>query len=229
MKVADIMTQDVIAVAATTLIRDAARLMVQHGVSGLPVVNEEGVPIGIITEGDLILRQRSPSSRRRSWWTLFFSDAEHLAREYQRVAGVTVGEVMTREVVSVGPEWPAESVASMLDRLRFRRLPVVDRLGRLIGIISRADLIKMLAAAPRPATEGRADAALAEEMAGRLAQQRWVAPGVSVEVTGGVIWIWGTVDSETERSAIETMARSIDGCRAVENHLRLRTQAPAYV
>ena len=224
MNVADIMTRDVLAVPETVSIHEAAALMVDRGVSGLPVVNDDNVPIGIITEGDLILRQRAPSLKRRSWWSLLFSDAEAMARDYQRSAGMTVGEVMSRAVVSVGPEWPIESVASMLDRLHYRRMPVVDRHGRLVGIVSRADLIKALAVAPVPSGSGpRADEDLATDMRGRLAKESWVSQhAITVEAVKGVLWIYGTVESETERAAIETMARTVEGCRTVRNNLTIR-------
>src|SRR6266508_6234321 len=92
MNVADIMTRDVITVSATTSIPAAARLMVDHGVSGLPVVGQGGALVGIITEGDLIVRQKARPLTRRSRWALFFADPEGLARDYQRAAGTTVGE-----------------------------------------------------------------------------------------------------------------------------------------
>jgi CBS domain-containing protein len=229
MNVADIMTRDVITVPPSASIHDAARLMVDHGVSGLPVVDAKGALKGIITEGDLIVRQKWPSVKRRSWRTFFFSDAEGLAREYQRATGITVAEVMTRDVVWVGADWPVESVASMLDRLHIRRLPVVDAHGQLIGIVSRADLIKALAVAPAQSADRRADADLAAEMRRRLGHESWVSDRrLFVEAVNGVLLIWGTVESEGERSAIRTMARAIDGCRDVDGNLVVRDNVPAH-
>jgi CBS domain-containing protein len=230
MNVADIMTRDVIAVPPSTPIHDAARLMIDHGVSGLPVVDARGTLTGIITEGDLIVRQKwPPLKQRRSWRTLFFSDAERLAREYQRATGLTVAEVMTRDVVCVGADWPIESVASMLDRLHIRRLPVVDAHGQLIGIVSRADLIKALAVAPARSADRRADADLAAEMRARLEHESWVSDRrLFVEAVNGVLLIWGTVESEGERSAIRTMARAIDGCRDVDGNLVVSDNVPAH-
>ena len=223
MNVADLMTRDVIAVSPSTPIHDAARLMVDHGVSGLPVVNERGVVVGIITEGDLIVRQKERSPKRRSWWALFLADADRLAREareYQRAAGITVGEVMSRDIVTAGPEWPVETAASMLDRLHIRRLPVVDAGGQLVGLVSRADLIKALAVTPGRSGAPLADAELAAEMRARLEAEPWVSDhSLVVEAIDGVLLIWGTVESEAERSAIHTMARAIDGCRGVDGNL----------
>ena len=136
MTVEDVMTRDVITVSPATPIREAASLMVKHRVSGLPVIDAEGHLVGIISDGDLILRQRQP--KETPWWHLFFTNGEQVAREYQRAVGTMVGEVMTQPVVTISPVWGIEVAASILDNRNFRRLPVVLD-GRLVGIVSRAD------------------------------------------------------------------------------------------
>lgn len=145
MTVQDVMTRDVITVKPATTIHEAARLMVDHGLSGLPVVNDEGQLVGIISDGDLILRQRR--TEERPWWRRFFEDGEQLAREYQRATGTTVGEVMTRPALSISPVFGIETAASIFLNRRIRRLPVV-RDGKLVGIVSRGDLLKALASSP---------------------------------------------------------------------------------
>jgi CBS domain-containing protein len=142
MKIEEVMTRDVITVGPTTSIHKAAQLMVEHGVSGLPVVDDAGRLVGIISEGDLILRQKRRTER--PWWRRFFEDGEQLAREYQKARGTTVAEVMTRSVVSISPVWGIDMAATILRNRGIRRLPVVHD-GQLVGIVSRADLIKALA------------------------------------------------------------------------------------
>jgi CBS domain-containing protein len=141
MTIEEIMTRDVITVSPTTPIHQAARLMVEHGVSGLPVVGDDGRLVGIISEGDLILRQTR--REERPWWRRFFESGEQLARDYQKAVGTTVGEVMTCSVVSISPVWGIETAAAIMQSRRIRRLPVVHD-GLLVGIVSRADLIKAL-------------------------------------------------------------------------------------
>ena len=141
MTIEDIMTRDVITVTPATPIHTAARLMVEHGVRGLPVV-DDGRLVGIISDGDLILRQKRPAER--PWWRSFFEHAEQLAQEYRKATGTTVAEVMTRSVISISPTWGIETAAAILHNRRIRRLPVV-RDGHPVGIVSRADLIKALA------------------------------------------------------------------------------------
>jgi CBS domain-containing protein len=138
----DIMTRDLITVTPAASIHAAAQLMIDHGVSGLPVVEADGRLVGIISEGDLILRQTRPAAR--PWWRAFFERGEQLAREYRKAVGTTVGEVMSRPVISISPVWGIETAAAIMQNRRIGRLPVV-RDGRLVGIVTRADLIKALA------------------------------------------------------------------------------------
>jgi CBS domain-containing protein len=142
MRIEEVMTRDVITVGPTTPIHRAAQLMVKHGVSGLPVIDDDGRLVGIVSEGDLILRQKRRSER--PWWRRFFTDGEQLAREYRRALGTTVGDVMNSPVVSISPVWGIEMAATILHNKGIRRLPVVLD-GQIVGIVTRADLIKALA------------------------------------------------------------------------------------
>ena len=217
MKVEDVMTRDVITVAPGTSIQAAAQLMVDHGVSGLPVVDGAGSLVGLITEGDLIVRHKPPSWPR--WWQLFFEDTARLAREYQRATGLTVGEVMTRTLVCIAPDAPLAAAAALLEEHRIRRLPVVED-GVLVGVISRADLIKTVATAPARGARPLTDAQLVTEMKRRLAQEPWVSDrNIVLEARDGHLRLWGWVESGAEKAAIETMARAIPGCGGVTNRL----------
>jgi CBS domain-containing protein len=217
MRAQDIMTRDPITVAPATSVRDAARLMVDHGISGLPVVDEHGHLVGIVSEGDLIVRQRPRS--RVSWWQIFLDDGERLAREYTKAVGLTCGEVMTREVITVAPETATESIAALLDARRIRRVPVVHE-RHLVGIVSRGDLIKMLAAAPAPSPMEASDADLVREMDARLHAEPWVRRSqIAVHADDGMLLLWGMVASPAEKSALEAMARSVPGVKDVTSHL----------
>jgi CBS domain-containing protein len=220
-KVKDVMTRDVISVTPATPVHKAAWLMVEHGVSGLPVVDHEGRLAGIVSEGDLILRQKP--RMRPPWWRLFFSNGEHLAVEYRKAVGTTVGEVMTGAVLSVSPEMPLASATLIMDREHVRRLPVVAD-GQPVGIVSRGDLIKALAEAPAAGLPLSA-AELVAEMKARVAAEPW-APGhaLVVQARDGVLLLWGLVDNEAQKTALETMARSIPGARGLESQVMVRTE-----
>ena len=137
------MTRDVITVSPATPIHEAARLMVEHRVSGLPVMDGAKL-VGIISDGDLIVRQRRRRTAAIPWWHWFFIDGEELVQQYRRATGTTVGDVMSHPVVTISPAWDIAMAASILDSRKVRRLPVVLD-GRLVGIVSRADLIRALA------------------------------------------------------------------------------------
>ena len=221
MKAQDVMTRDTITVAPATSVRDAARLMVDHGVSGLPVVDDRGGLVGIVSEGDLIIRQRPRT--RLPWWQMFLDDGERLARDYTKAVGLTCGEVMTREVITVAPETEIEAIATLLDARRIRRVPVVHE-RRLVGIVSRGDLVKMLAATPAPSPIEAPDADLVREMDARLQAEPWVRRSqIAVHADRGVISIWGMVSSRAEKSAIEAMARSVPGVKDVASHVLVRS------
>jgi CBS domain-containing protein/rubredoxin len=111
----EVMTPNVVTIREDNTVEDAARLLARHHISGLPVVNHEGALVGLMTEYDLISKQ-----------------------------GQVVGDVMTRSVVSVGPDTEVEAIAQMLASQHFRRVPVVDH-GKVIGIVSQADLVRQIA------------------------------------------------------------------------------------
>ena len=216
MKVDDVMTRTVFTVGPTTTIEQAAKLMVERRVSGLPVVDGAGAVVGIVSEGDLIVRQRP--AERLTWWRMFFDDGEGLARDYRKRIGTVVGDVMTQAVIAVGPEVDVSVAAQLLHTRNIRRLPVVAE-GKLVGIVSRGDLVRLLAA-PRPAAPARTDRSLADELRRRLNEQPWLTDrGLFISAHDGVVELWGTADSDAARAAIEATARSIEGCRDVKSNL----------
>ena len=215
MRVEDVMTKDVITVGPDVSVHKAARLMSDHGVSGLPVLDTVGGVLGIVTEGDLILREAGP--RTRHWWQRLFADPDALAREYQKAAGTTVAEIMTRAVVTVSPYLGIDAAACILADRGLRRVPVV-RAGRLVGILARGDLVRALAARP-VFVVWAPDDELVRTMRERIKAAPWTSHGILVEAHDGMITLWGTVASQSECSALETMARSIPGCRGVINHM----------
>src|SRR5277367_6037259 len=125
MQVRDVMTQNVISIAANQTIVKAARLMLQNDISGLPVVNAEGVLVGMVTEGDFLRRDELGTQRRRPKWLEFLLGPGRIAEEYIRASGRKVEDVMTRDPVTVAEDDTLETVVELMERRRIKRLPVV--------------------------------------------------------------------------------------------------------
>jgi CBS domain-containing protein len=146
----DIMTTDVVSVGADTPTQEIARLLLDKGISAVPVIDRNGTPVGMVSEGDLIGRNDADREARRDWWLVLLAEGEALSPEfldYLRRTGRTARTVMTTPVVTVGEETPAGEIARLLTAHRIKRVPVV-RDGRVVGIVSRADLLRVIPTAP---------------------------------------------------------------------------------
>jgi CBS domain-containing protein len=213
------MSAPVITVGPETPVVEVARRLLEHRVSGVPVV-EGGRLVGIVSEGDLIRRTETGTERRRSWWLTLITSPATLAEEYARSHGHRAADVMTTAVVTVTPETPLGTVAGLLEERRIKRVPVVQA-GRLVGIVTRADLVRVLAAAPLAASVHASDDVIRAELRRRLEASEWATPGfVNPIVLDGVVRLWGFVQSEAERRALIAAAGGVPGVRAVEDHLR---------
>jgi CBS-domain-containing membrane protein len=220
MKVGDIMTQPAITVEPQTTIAEAAQLMLQRRISGIPVVDAAGAVVGIVTEGDLLRRAETGTERRHARWLELLISPGRLAREYAGAHAHRVGEVMSREVISVTSEDPLMAAVQLMERWHVKRLPVIDR-GRLVGIMSRADLVRALVEKlTRPAEETADDAAIRTRILDEIARQPW-APRASVDVrvSDGVVELYGTITDNRERTALRVLAENTRGARRVNDHL----------
>lgn len=228
MRADEVMTRNVVTIRESASVREAARLLVEHRVSGLPVVGADGGVIGLITEADLIVRQQTVPPRH-PWWHRFFSDPERLAEEYRKSAGSTVGDVMTRAVICVDPRMPIDAIATLLERRGIKRVPVVAQ-GRLVGIVSRADLVRALASRGAGPAVPAADAEIVQVIGERMDREPWAhRSGVIVKSDGGVVELWGLVESESEKAATAALAGNVPGVTEVRNYLAARGRVMPYV
>jgi CBS domain-containing protein len=219
MKVAEIMTRPVITVAPQAFVVEAARLMLQHRVSGLPVVDSDGEILGMVTEGDLLRRAETGTERRRHWLE-FLIAPDRFADDYARAHGRTVGEVMSENVVSITPDGPIVDVVQLMERRHIKRLPVVAA-GRLVGIVSRADVVHALIhKLQQPAKTGATDTAIRDALQAEIAKQPWgPRPSVDMRVANGIIELYGAIEDERERTALRVLAENVPGVKAVHDHL----------
>jgi CBS domain-containing protein len=221
MNASDIMTHPVITIKPETTVREAAELMIGHRISGLPVVNAAGNVVGIVTEGDLLRRAETGTERRRARWLEFLIAPGRLASEYAHANGRRVGEVMTDTVLSVGPGDSVTDVIDLMERRRIKRVPVIDR-GRLVGIVSRANLVRALVRnLPRAdSLSATSDEAIRDRILAEIGKQPWgPRASVDVRVENGAVELHGTVTDDRERPALRVLAENVPGVKEVRDHL----------
>ena len=218
MQVKDIMTRNVISVGADEPVVKAARLMLQSRISGLPVIDAKGQLVGVVTEGDFLRRREIGTERQRPKWLEFVLGPGKLAQEYVHTSGRKVAEIMTPDPWTVGEDDSLEGVVEVMERRHIKRLPVI-REGKIVGIISRANLMHALASLSReiPAPAG-GDSAIRDNIIAALGQQHW-APRVNVVVKNGVAELWGIVTDDRERQALVVAAENVAGVEKVRDHL----------
>lgn len=223
MKASDVMTVSVITIEPDATVHTAAKLMLERGISGLPVVDKDGKLVGIISEGDLVRRTETGTERQPSWWLTFLSGGDQLAYDFVKAHGTKVSDVMTKEVVVVKPDTPLTEVARLLEDKRVKRVPVVAD-DVVVGVVSRANLLQALASAkPRTEDAQPSDAELRDLIIERLTAQPWSHPSLlNPIVTDGVVDLWGMVLSPTERDAVRVLVEETPGVRGVNNHLAIR-------
>ena len=220
MKAADVMATNVITVRLDTPVATIAEVLLANRISAVPVVNDKDVLAGIVSEGDLIHRVEAGTERHRSWWLELLTGKETLAHEFVMSHARKAADVMTRPVISVQPDTPLGDIASLLEKHRIKRVPVASN-GKIVGIVSRANLIQALVSLNRAKTEASVDdLTLHGNILEQLRSKPWVDPStISILVNNGSVELWGIVDSETEKNAIRVAVEVTPGVRQVANKL----------
>ena len=220
MQASDIMTAKVVTVSPDTDVEVIARLLLERRISAVPVVDANDHILGIVSEGDLMRRPETETERHRSWWLRLMADKAERAEEYVKSHGRRADQVMTRGVVTVTEDRKVGEIAELLEQRRIKRVPVV-RDGKLVGIVSRANLLHGLAVHKEkieaPSTDDRS---IRDRVMAVLNQQDWVSHGgLNVIVNDGVVELWGWAESQKERDALRLAAESVEGVREVKDRL----------
>jgi CBS domain-containing protein len=218
MRARDVMVRAVATTTPETTVEKVAGLMINLRISGVPVLDRNGQLVGIVTEGDLLRRAETGTERQRSRWSEWFSANSRLAAEYIKSHARRVEDVMTREVVTVGELADLGEIAELMETRHIKRIPVVHD-GKIVGIVSRADLLQVLASGGATTADENSDRLIRERLLAELRTQKWASPAeANVVVSDGVVHFWGTVGSEEERTALRVVAESIPGVRGIEDH-----------
>jgi CBS domain-containing protein len=221
MKARDVMVAPVITASPNATIKSVAETLLKYQISAVPVVDEKGKLVGIISEGDLLHRAESGTERRRSWWLRGLIGPDALAAEYVKAHARKAVDVMTREVVTASPETPLHEVAALLEKNSIKRVPIIEN-GQLVGIVSRANLVQAVASAGKGLDIPLSDATIRDKLLSHVKAQNWAHSGLlNVTVNDGVVDLWGAVWSNSERKAIRVAAEATPGVRAVNDNMKV--------
>jgi CBS domain-containing protein len=217
MQAQDIMTKSIITANPDTSVQEIAKRLIENGISAVPVVENDGRLVGIVSEGDLMRRSESGTERHPSWWLFLLAGAEETARAYVRAHGKHAADVMTRRVITVDESTPIQEVAETLEKHRIKRVPVMSG-NKLVGIISRANLLRGLAAqqiAPTSLADDRKIKAMVEKS---LSEAGVRSTFLNVVVSGGVVNLWGMVETAEEKNAARVAAEATPGVKEVREN-----------
>jgi CBS-domain-containing membrane protein len=229
MKARDVMVSPVITTKPSASVKEVAQTLLSNRISALPVLDDAGKLVGIVSEGDLMRRADLGTERHRSWWlATLFAEEEALASEYVKQHSKNVSDVMTKRVVTAGPDVSLNEIAALLERHSIKRVPIVDN-GKLVGVVSRANLIQALAGDRKRPDAAVPDAALRDKLMAHLKAQPWAHTSLlNVTVNDGVVDIWGITRSEAEKKALRVAAETTPGVRSVNDNIVMQTWHQSY-
>lgn len=228
MLASDVMTKDLITVSAGTSVADVVKIMLEKRISGVPVI-ENNEPVGMISESDLLRRVELGTERRRSRWLEFATSGSRLASEYVKSHARTARDVMTQPVITVDAATPLAQVADILESRHIKRVPVVQD-GKLVGLVSRANLIQALASrkAARDTPSAPNDRKIRELLFEEIGKHRLAPPDANIVVEDGEVHLWGFIHSEAARKALVVAAQNTPGVKRVEDHLEYPPVYPSF-
>ena len=201
--VRDVMTSPVFSVTVSTPLKDVARLLVEHRISGVPVVDDAGAVVGVVSEADFLLKGGGHEVARRRWFgRILGEDREETARQ-AKIGAITAGEAMTSPATTIEADRLTTAAATLMVDRAVNRLPVIDD-GKLVGILSRADLVRAFV---------RSDDQLAETIRQDvLLRVLWLDPTLfDIHVDNGVATVRGRVDRRSIAEMLERAVRNVPG------------------
>lgn len=227
MKARDILTSNVITVGLDTPLPEVADLLVRHRIGSLPVLDADGAVAGIVSEDDFLRRVETGTHRRLSRLAEFFSSDKALQQDYVRSRAQRARDAMRTHLPHVTPDTELGEIVNVLEHHNIHSVVVLEA-GKLAGIVSRSDLVRAFASAAHaesPPSED--DRAIRETLCAELTAQPWGGRFENtVVVIEGVVHLWGSVCSDTERAALRVAAESVRGVCGVEDHTVMRVVAP---
>jgi CBS domain-containing protein len=219
MRAHQIMTRNVITVRPDSSIVDAAKLMLERHVSGLPVLDKDGALVGIVSEGDFLRRSEIDTQRKRPRWLQYLMSPGRAANEFVHQSGRKVEEIMARDPVTVTEDAQLEELVALMEKHDIKRLPVMQN-DRLVGIVTRANLLQAVASLARDVPDPTADDDhIRQRVADSINSTDWRPIGLQVTVRNGVVHLHGIIVNESSRQATIVAAENVAGVKEVHDHL----------
>ncbi|MER9655280.1 CBS domain-containing protein [Mesorhizobium sp. M0152] len=211
MRAKDVMTAKVVTVSPDHSVRHAAQIMLDHRISGLPVVNDDSRLVGIVSEGDFLGRSELGAG----------AISPNDARSYVKGHSWKVADLMSPDVVAADEETPIERIAALMREHGIKRIPIM-RGQRLAGVVSRADLLRVVIAAKFDDATAAGDDAIRRSILTRLREDARVeGDALTLTVSDGLVHFSGAVSSQSERDALRVVAEGVRGVKGVFDHLHL--------
>lgn len=230
MKARDIMTTDIVVARPEATVYEIARLMTDRRISGVPIVGTDGDILGMVSESDLLHRAELGTEAKPKWWLKLFADPDQMARAYAKSHGLRAVDVMSRPVVSINADQDLAEVAQVLDSSKIKRVPVLQD-GALVGLITRADLVRALSNQPRRVPIGKVDdGTLQARINAEIRKQSWLSASMlNVLVENGTVELWGFIETQAQKTALRILIEGIEGVTEIEDHVRIGRYAMAGV
>jgi CBS domain-containing protein len=219
MRAHQIMTHEVITVTPDTTVNDAAARMLDNHISGLPVVDDTGKLVGIVSDGDFMRRSEIGTQRKRARWLQFLVGPGKEATEFVRASGRRVADVMTPDPITASEDTTLDSLVETMEKHNIKRVPIVQ-FGRITGIVTRTNLLRAVAQLAREVPDPTADDDHIRERVTRAIEQNdWRPLGLQVTVKDGVVHLHGIITDYRWRDAAVVAAQNVSGVRQVHDHL----------
>ena len=219
MRAHHIMTRQVITIGPESPIVEAAKTMLQHHISGLPVVDAAGKLIGIVSESDFIRRAEIGTQRERGRWLRFLVGPGRIASDFVHERGRKLRQIMTPDPVAIAEDTPLREIVRTMDQHHVKRLPVVRR-DRLVGIVTRCNLLQAVADLARDVPEPTADDDhIRNCVRAAIENTDWSPSRFNVIVRDGIVYLDGLITDERCRQAAIVAAENVPGVRQVQDEL----------
>ena len=219
MRAHQIMTKPVITIAPDATIAEAANIMLSRHISGLPVVDGTGKLVGVVSQGDFIHRSEIGTERRRGRWLKFILGSSKSATDFVLEHGCKISEVMSRSPVTIAEDAPLSDIADVMEKRHVKRLPVL-RDGKLVGIVTRTNLLQAVAALARHVPDPTADDDhIRDRIIHAIEKADWGPIGFNVIVRDGIVHLSGFITDERARQATIVAAENVEGVRKIHDHL----------